>query len=78
MLVNTLRDYADPDAYFAITILPDRPAGWFADDVDEGHPGYDRPMPGRAARRAIELYGAAREAGRVTLESRPSPDAPGS
>jgi hypothetical protein len=64
--VNTLRDYADPDAYFAITILPDRPAGWFADDVGpEDAPGYDRPMPGRAARRAIELYGAAREAGRV-------------
>lgn len=27
--------YGSPDSYFAVAVLADRPAGWFADDVGD-------------------------------------------
>ena len=55
-LEETLALYANPESYFAIMILPDRPAGWFADDISENHGNsfFDRPMHGAAARAAID------------------------
>lgn len=56
MLLDTLSIYGDPDFYFAIAILPDRPAGGFADDADKRHRAthdYERPMPGKRARASI-------------------------
>lgn len=53
--INALECYADPESYHAIMILPDRPAGWFADDIGaHKHPNYNRKMPGVRARRALE------------------------
>jgi len=52
---EALEFYADPENYHAILILPDRPSGAFADDFsDHGHPNYDRQMPGKTAREALE------------------------
>jgi len=55
-LRTALEFYADPENYHAIMFLVDRPAGGFADDFDteHGHEFYDRPMPGKRARRALE------------------------
>lgn len=54
-LADALRGYADPDAYFAIAMLPDRPAGWFADDMGccIGPHGDHDHRHGRAARKAL-------------------------
>jgi len=53
--INALECYADPESYHAIMILPDRPAGWFADDIgSHQHPEYNRKMPGVRARRALD------------------------
>ena len=38
-LIEALRMYADPESYFAVLMMADHPAGWFADDVDELGPG---------------------------------------
>lgn len=50
-----LEFYADPQSYHAIAFLVDRPAGGFADDFDDEHGDefYERPMPGKTARRAL-------------------------
>ena len=43
--------YADPESYFAISFLFDRPCGAFGDDFSEDHGGdFERPMPGKLAR----------------------------
>ena len=51
-IVEALTFYANPETYFAIGFLPDRPCGEFADDVsDTGEPYGWRP--GAKAREAI-------------------------
>ena len=66
--VQTLRDerdrlrealefYADPGTYHACSFIFDPPTGGFDDDFDEGHDGYDRPMPGKCARAALTPAG---------------------
>lgn len=54
-LEEALAFYADPDTYCAIGIFPDPPCGEFINDMSEVHPdyGYNRPMPGARARRAL-------------------------
>lgn len=55
-LIEALKFYADPETYHAIFIVPDNPAGAFAEDfsADHGDAFYDRPMPGATARAALE------------------------
>jgi len=59
-LIDALSFYADPDTYFAIGILPDKPCGAFIDDMSEDHDGdYNRPMPGKLARQTLrEIFEA--------------------
>ena len=55
ILWDALCEYADEEFYHAIMVVPDRPAGGFADDfsrVKGSH--YGRPMPGKLARRALD------------------------
>lgn len=54
-LSDALWFYADPDTYFAIGFLPDSPCGEFMDDFDDEHGfnQYDRPMPGKLARKVL-------------------------
>lgn len=54
-LVDALIFYASPDTYFATSFLFDPPCGEFSEDFSEV-PGsdYDRPMPGKRARSALE------------------------
>lgn len=63
--VEALAFYADPESYHGIMIMVDRPAGEFADDLseDHGHEGYDRPMPGKRARKALAALKALEKAG---------------
>jgi hypothetical protein len=51
-----LKFYADPETYHAIGFFPDPPCGGFVEDFDEehGHEFYNRPMPGKRARKALE------------------------
>ena len=58
-LVEVLSFSGDPDSYFAIAIVGDRPCGDFADDFsdDHGFNEYDRPMPGTLAREFVKKYG---------------------
>ena len=43
--IEALEFYADPDSYFAMSFMADRPSGKFADDFsdDHGFNQYDRP-----------------------------------
>lgn len=51
---RALREYGDPDSYYATMILGDRPCGWFVDDVsDAPDSDYDRPMHGAKARETM-------------------------
>ncbi len=54
-LAKTLQFYADPESYFALFIMPDRPAGLFADDIGccIGPHGDHDHRHGRAARKAL-------------------------
>jgi hypothetical protein len=54
-LIEALAFYADPDSYFAIGFLSDRPCGEFMDDFsdDHGFNQYDRAMPGKLARKTL-------------------------
>jgi len=54
--INVLEFYANPDTYFAIAFIADQPAGEFVDDFsnDHGCDQYERPMPGKMARYAID------------------------
>ena len=58
LMLDTLMFYGDPDSYSAITLLLDPPCGDFAYDFDsETEPlsgKYNRKMPGRQAREALE------------------------
>lgn len=61
---EALNFYADPDSYFAILFMPDRPAGEFADDFSNAdhlaeYGPYDRVMPGKRAREVLGLEAAA-------------------
>lgn len=60
-LAEALAFYADPDSYFAIAIMADRPCGEFADDVSKDET-YGRHMPGAKARAAL-ANAALREGG---------------
>lgn len=64
-LFEALLQYADPESYHAVAMLVDRPAGWFADDFDGGHEGYDRPMPGKHAREVVG-WGKEEQKGGIT------------
>lgn len=53
---DALQKYADPSFYHAIMIIPDRPTGGFDEDVSVvKNSEYDRPMPGKEARKALKL-----------------------
>lgn len=54
-LTTALEFYADPDSYFAIAVIADRPAGAFADDfsLTEDCIGDVRERPGKHAREAL-------------------------
>ena len=52
-LADALEFYANPETYHACAFLFDPPTGGFDKDFDDGHNGYDRPMPGKAAREAL-------------------------
>lgn len=53
-----LEFYADPETYHAVGFWLDPPCGEFQDDFgdfdEHRHPGYERPMPGKRARQALE------------------------
>ena len=55
-LEEALEFYADPETYFAIAFFPDSPAGEFIEDFgdDHGHYHFDRPMPGKLARKLLK------------------------
>jgi hypothetical protein len=53
-LVEALSFYADPGTYHACSFLFDSPTGGFDADFTSGHEDYDRPMPGKAARAALD------------------------
>lgn len=60
LLIDAILFYADPATYHAIAFLPDPPCGEFIDDfatqtIDDF---YERPMPGKMAREAIEKWNA--------------------
>lgn len=46
--------YAQPETYFAISFIPDRPCGMFADDFEETSLG---PKPGKLARQVLGITG---------------------
>ena len=52
-MIDALEFYANPETYHACAFLFDPPTGGFDKDFDDGHNGYDRPMPGKLARQAI-------------------------
>jgi hypothetical protein len=58
MVMEALEFYADPEEYHAVAFMVERPAGGFADDFgsprEHRHPHYDRPMPGKRARKALK------------------------
>lgn len=59
-LEDALAFYANPDSYFAVFIVGDRPCGEFADDFSycdhlAEYGPYDRPMPGKHARVTLAL-----------------------
>ncbi len=56
-LRETLEYYANPNTYHACSFFIEPPTGGFGDDFDEGHEGYDRPMPGKSARQALAAKG---------------------
>ena len=53
-----LEFYAEPETYHACAFMFDRPTGGFDEDFDDehGHEDYDRPMPGKRARSALQSY----------------------
>lgn len=55
-LIKAVQYYADPEIYFGCGFFFDSPTGGFDDDFDEdhGHPLFDRAMPGKTAREALE------------------------
>jgi len=55
-LGDALEFYADPGTYHAISFMFDPPCGGFDTDFDEEHGDkfYERPMPGKRARKALE------------------------
>jgi hypothetical protein len=81
LLIEALTIYADPSFYHAITIIGDRPTGGFDEDVSRVHGSiYNRPMPGKLARKALrdaerlvgsapEVFGRASTAMGITEET---------
>lgn len=58
-LESALEFYADPETYHAISFMADPPCGQFMEDFSKDHGGnYDRPMPGRLARRQLAAHRA--------------------
>ena len=65
-IMKALWFYADPDTYNAIAFLTDPPCGEFSEDMsiadDWSSTGpYNRPMPGKRAREAIEVVSSSDE-----------------
>lgn len=52
-LFEALMVYADPEFYHAISFLGDHPCGEFLTDFGKVD-SYDRPMPGKSARKTIK------------------------
>lgn len=50
---EVLEFYADPETYFAIGFIPDRPCGSFIEDASETHLGN---KPGKLAREVLEKH----------------------
>jgi len=57
-LVDGLSFYAEPDTYHAISFFVDPPCGDFYKDVseDEYTVEYNRPMPGKLARKTLTSF----------------------
>ena len=57
-LLDALEFYADPATYHALMIWADPPCGEFVEDYSEDHGDafYDRPMPGKTARAALDEW----------------------
>ncbi len=55
-LREALEFYADPETYHAVGFWFDPPCGGFMEDFDSEHgdPFYNRDMPGKTARAALE------------------------
>jgi hypothetical protein len=53
---DALEFYANPETYHAIMVMGDSPCGDFVRDLsdDHGHPDYDGPRFGKAARAALK------------------------
>lgn len=52
--IDALKLYAAEESYHAVAVIIDRPAGAFADDFEQVRGSeYRRPMPGKAARKAL-------------------------
>ena len=64
--------YADPESYHAISFLPDRPAGAFADDFSFDEE-YNRDMPGKLARNILDYA----DNGKILLSRCQDGDRPG-
>ena len=58
-LKDALYFYADPDSYYGIGFMSDPPCGEFMDDFcgKHGMNQYDRPMPGKLARKTLVEIG---------------------
>jgi len=63
-LREALEFYADPETYHGSVTLFDPPGGGWESDFsdDHGHPDYQRPMPGKRARKALKSFPAAASA----------------
>lgn len=57
-VLSALAFYADPGVYHAVAFLFDPPCGGFDEDFDEDHGDefYQRPMPGKRARAAMQAW----------------------
>lgn len=57
-LAYALDRYGDPESYFAVAVIPDRPSGWFANDYDDQDIVPDMgPRHGALARKIIQRHG---------------------
>jgi hypothetical protein len=54
---EALEFYADPETYFGIGIIADRPTGGFDDDIDDDYEHTDMtgPRPGKLARKTLGI-----------------------
>jgi hypothetical protein len=57
-MIKALQFYGEPATYHAIGFFPDPPCGEFMQDFSDDHedPVYDRAMPGKFARAALDAW----------------------